>query len=114
MEPMEDQALSDADRIGSWAKVQPVGSVLRWADDGMGPGRHYGQGWMDVRALVDEDLGLNWWWTVVAPGDPEAMFTPGYGLAAFTVPQFDRYLTRAFPLEIPPSRRRRRATGDGG
>jgi hypothetical protein len=42
------------------------------------------------------------------------LFTPGYGLAAFTVPQFDRYLTRAFPLEIPPSRRRRRATGDRG
>lgn len=69
---MEDQALSDADRIGNWAKVQPVGSILRWADDGMGPGRPYGQGWMDVRALVAEDLGLNWWWTVVAPGDPEA------------------------------------------
>jgi hypothetical protein len=64
--------LSDADRIGNWAKVQSVGSLLRWTDDSMGPGRPYGQGWMDVRALVDEDLGLNWWWTVVAPGDPEA------------------------------------------
>ena len=26
------------------------------------------------------------------------LYTPGYGLAAFTVPQFDRYLIRHRPL----------------
>jgi hypothetical protein len=26
------------------------------------------------------------------------LYTPGYGLAAFTVPQFDRYLRRGTPL----------------
>lgn len=28
------------------------------------------------------------------------LYTPGYGLAAFTVPQFDRYMRRAHPLSI--------------
>jgi hypothetical protein len=26
------------------------------------------------------------------------LYTPGYGLAAFTVPQFDKYLLRTLPL----------------
>jgi hypothetical protein len=26
------------------------------------------------------------------------LFTPGHGLAAFTVPQFDRFMRRAYPL----------------
>jgi hypothetical protein len=37
--------------------------------------------------------------------DKGLLFTPGYGLAAFTVPQFDRYLTRNHPLATPPKRR---------
>ena len=31
--------------------------------------------------------------------DKGLLYTPGYGLAAFTVPQFDRYLLRAYPAE---------------
>jgi hypothetical protein len=38
------------------------------------------------------------------------LYTPGYGLAGYTVPQFDRYLKRAFPLhEVPPRGRRGRS-----
>jgi hypothetical protein len=33
------------------------------------------------------------------------LYTPGHGLAAFTVPQFDRYMLRAHDL-VPPKRRR--------
>lgn len=35
------------------------------------------------------------------------LYTPGHGLAAFTVPQFDRYMKRTYPLEPPPVRTRR-------
>jgi hypothetical protein len=34
------------------------------------------------------------------------LFTPAHGFAAFTVPQFDRYLRRAHALDVPPPRRR--------
>lgn len=34
--------------------------------------------------------------------DKGLLYTPGYGLAAFTVPQFDRYLRRAHSFEAPP------------
>ncbi len=33
--------------------------------------------------------------------DKGLLYTPGYGLAAFTVPQFDRYLRRTYPVEEP-------------
>ena len=36
------------------------------------------------------------------------LYTPGYGLAAFTVPQFDRYLLRSYGVRRPPIR------ADGG
>lgn len=36
------------------------------------------------------------------------LYTPGYGLAAFTVPQFDRYMRRAHELDISPLRSSRR------
>jgi hypothetical protein len=35
------------------------------------------------------------------------LYTPGFGLAAFTVPQFDRYMRRAHKLVVPPVQRRR-------
>jgi hypothetical protein len=35
------------------------------------------------------------------------LYTPGFGLAAFTVPQFDRYMRRAHKLVVPPLQRRR-------
>jgi AAA ATPase domain len=34
------------------------------------------------------------------------LYTPAHGLAAFTVPQFDRYMRRAHALDVPPPRRR--------
>jgi AAA ATPase domain len=37
------------------------------------------------------------------------LYTPGYGLAAFTVPQFDRYMRRAHKLVVPPIQARRGA-----
>lgn len=36
------------------------------------------------------------------------LYTPGHGLAAFTVPQFDRYMLRAHDLVVPPKRQQRR------
>jgi hypothetical protein len=35
------------------------------------------------------------------------LYTPGYGLAAFTVPQFDRYLIRNHPLSTSSPKKRR-------
>jgi AAA+ ATPase superfamily predicted ATPase len=34
------------------------------------------------------------------------LYTPAHGFAAFTVPQFDRYMRRAHALDVPPPRRR--------
>jgi hypothetical protein len=34
------------------------------------------------------------------------LYTPSFGYAAFTVPQFDRFLKRAVPLHVPPKRTR--------
>jgi hypothetical protein len=34
------------------------------------------------------------------------LYTPSHGYAAFTVPQFDRYMRRAHVLDVPPPRRR--------
>jgi hypothetical protein len=34
--------------------------------------------------------------------DKGLLYTPGFGLAAFTVPQFDRYMRRAHKLVVPP------------
>jgi len=35
------------------------------------------------------------------------LYTPSFGLAAFTVPQFDRFLRRTVPFAVPPLRVRR-------
>jgi AAA ATPase domain len=43
--------------------------------------------------------------------DKGLLYTPGHGLAAFTVPQFDRYMRRAHELRVtPPQRRARRGS----
>jgi hypothetical protein len=34
------------------------------------------------------------------------LYTPAHGLAAFTVPQFDRYMKRGYKLDVPPRRSR--------
>lgn len=39
--------------------------------------------------------------------DKGLLYTPGFGLAAFTVPQFDRYMRRAHELVAPPLQSRR-------
>lgn len=36
--------------------------------------------------------------------DKGLLYTPGHGLAAFTVPQFDRYMRRAYELRVTPPR----------
>jgi hypothetical protein len=36
--------------------------------------------------------------------DKGLLYTPGHGLAAFTVPQFDRYMRRAYELRVAPPR----------
>lgn len=44
--------------------------------------------------------------------DKGLIYTPGHGQMAFTVPQFDRYMRRSHPLEVPPvgaGRRQRRS-----
>jgi hypothetical protein len=38
--------------------------------------------------------------------DKGLLYTPSFGFAAFTVPQFDRFLKRAVPFEVPPKRTR--------
>jgi AAA ATPase domain len=41
------------------------------------------------------------------------VYTPGYGLTAFTVPQFDRYMRRTHPLDVKKTRtRKKRNAGD--
>lgn len=55
-------------------KASDVAGVLGRTSDQLGPTRS---------RLIDKGL----------------LYTPGYGLAAFTVPQFDRYLLRAYPAE---------------
>lgn len=61
----------------------------------------------DVAKLLDrtsEQLGP----TRARLIDKGLLYTPGFGLAAFTVPQFDRYMRRAHKLVVPPLQRRRK------
>lgn len=41
------------------------------------------------------------------------LYTPSFGLAAFTVPKFDAFMRRALPLEVPAKRTRRARTQGG-
>ena len=66
-------------------KASDVAKVLRRTSEQLGPTRS---------RLIEKGL----------------LFTPGYGLAAFTVPQFDRYMIRNHQLVVtPPQRRRKKA-----
>lgn len=59
----------------------------------------------DVAALMDrtsEQLGP----TRSRLVEKGLLYTPAHGFAAFTVPQFDRYMRRAHALDVPPPRRR--------
>jgi hypothetical protein len=62
-------------------KASDVAHVLRRSSEQLGPTRS---------RLIDKGL----------------LYTPGYGLAAFTVPQFDRYMTRNHPLVVTPPKKR--------
>lgn len=66
----------------------------------LGPGAHAAG---DVAALVDrssQQVGP----TRARLIDKGLLYTPSYGYAAFTVPQFDRYLKRTLSLDVPPRR----------
>ena len=42
------------------------------------------------------------------------LYTPGHGLTAFSVPQFDRFMRRNYELDVPAVRpRQRRKSGEG-
>jgi hypothetical protein len=59
----------------------------------------------DVAALMDrtsEQLGP----TRSRLIEKGLLYTPAHGFAAFTVPQFDRYMRRAHALDAPPPKRR--------
>ena len=75
--------------MGAMAELGPhpqnasdVARVLRRTSEQRGPTRS---------RLIDEDL----------------LYTPGYDLAAFTVPQFDRYMMRTHELVVTAPRGRR-------
>ena len=48
--------------------------------------------------------------------DKGLLYTPAHGFAAFTVPQFDRYMRRTYKLEVSPPQKRapRRSRGSRG
>jgi hypothetical protein len=58
-------------------KASEVAQVLHRTSEQLGPTRS---------RLIDKGL----------------LYTAGYGFAAFTVPQFGRFLARTYPLDIPP------------
>ncbi|MGC9220658.1 MAG: AAA family ATPase [Solirubrobacteraceae bacterium] len=66
----------------------------------LGPGAHSAR---DVALLLNrtsEQLGP----TRARLIEKGLLFTPAHGAAAFTVPQFDRYMRRAHILKVPPPR----------
>ncbi|MGH7319699.1 MAG: ATP-binding protein, partial [Candidatus Rokuibacteriota bacterium] len=80
---LELQYLRAMAELGSGPqRASDVAKVLRRTSEQLGPTRS---------RLIEKGL----------------LYTPGYGLAAFTVPQFDRYMIRNHPLtEAPPKRRK--------
>lgn len=70
----------------------------------LGPGPHTTGAVADTMDRTSEQLGP----TRARLIDKGLLYTPGYGLTAFTVPQFDRYMRRTYELKQPPPPRRRR------
>ena len=66
------------------------------ADLGLGP--HTTGAVADLMGRTSEQLGP----TRARLIDKGLLSTPGYGLTAFTVPQFDRYMRRTYELRTPP------------
>lgn len=80
--PLELQYMRAMAELGSGAhKAGEVAELLNRSSEQLGPTRS---------SLIEKGL----------------LYTPGHGLAAFTVPQFDRYMKRNHPLDPPPVRRR--------
>lgn len=80
--PLELQYLRAMAELGSDAqKAGQVADLLNRTSEQLGPTR---------ASLIAKGL----------------LYTPSHGLAAFTVPQFDRYMKRNHPLDPPPLRRR--------
>lgn len=81
---LELQYLRAMAELGSGPqKASAVAKVLKRTSEQLGPTRS---------RLVEKGL----------------LYTPGYGLAAFTVPQFDRFMTRTHELDATPPRARKR------
>lgn len=77
----------------------------------LGPDAHRAGEVADVLSRTAEQLGP----TRSRLVDKGLLYTPGHGLAAFTVPQFDRYMKRNHALVVPPVRSRSsRSRVDGG
>lgn len=70
----------------------------------LGPEPHQARAVADVLGRKSESLGP----TRARLIEKGLLYTPGYGLAAFTVPQFDQYMRRAHELDSPPKQERKR------
>ena len=68
----------------------------------LGPDAHKAGEVAEVLSRTAEQLGP----TRSRLIDKGLLYTPGHGFAAFTVPQFDRYMKRNHPLVVPPLRNR--------
>ncbi|MDP2181831.1 MAG: ATP-binding protein [Actinomycetota bacterium] len=68
----------------------------------LGPGAQKAGEVADLLGRTSEQLGP----TRSSLIEKGLLYTPSHGYAAFTVPQFDRYMKRNHPLDPPPVRRR--------
>jgi hypothetical protein len=95
----EVRALVDAKLDAGFFRVRAERAApheLRYlrAMAGLGPGPHKASAVADALGVPSARLGP----TRSRLIEKGLLYTPGYGLAAFTVPQFDRYLLRNYPL----------------
>jgi hypothetical protein len=112
-EAVDAQEMVEAKLDGSFFKVRADRTTeleLRYlrAMAELGSQPHQARDVADVLQRTSQQLGP----TRARLIDKGLLYTPGYGLAAFTVPQFDRYMRRNHQLDIAPAdenRPRRRA-----
>lgn len=69
----------------------------------LGPGPHRTGEVAEVLNRTSDQLGP----TRARLIEKGLLYTPGHGLTAFTVPQFDRYMRRNYELRVPPVQKRR-------
>ena len=99
VEAVEAQALVEAKLDGSFFRVRVERASeleLRYmrAMAELGPAPQRAGEIADLLGRTSEQLGP----TRARLIDKGLLYTPGYGLAAFTVPQFDRFLRRSYPF----------------